>query len=305
MTKVSIIILSWNGKDNTLDCLKSVNQLSVAGFQLSVCVVDNGSSDGSADAFKKVKSARNLRIIENKKNLGYTGGNNVGIKQALKDGTDFIVILNNDTILGKNSISGMLKTFDEYPNAGIVSPKIYFAPGFEFHKDKYKKGDRGKVFWYAGGNIDWDNVYASHRGVDEVDHGQYDEVHEIDYASGCCMMIPSVVLKKIGTFDDDYFLYWEDADLSTRAKRAGYKVLYTPKAHLWHKNAGSSNVGGKLHDYYLTRNRLLFGGKFANLRARFALARESFKFIVGGRVWQRRGVIDYYFGNFGKGSFNE
>lgn len=302
--KIAIVILNWNGKENSLYCLKSIEKLQMSNVKCQIYVVDNGSSDGSVEALRRTKIPKlEFQLIENKKNLGYSGGNNVGIKRALKGGAEYVVILNNDTILDKNLIAGLLKTFEDHQNAGIVSPKIYFAKGFEFHKDRYKKNELGKVVWYAGGEIDWDNVLASHRGVDEVDRGQYDKVTKTDYASGACMMVDSKVFKKIGIFDDDYFLYWEDADLSTRAKGAGFKVLYTPEAHLWHKNAGSSRVGGHLHDYYLTRNRLLFGRKFANLQARFALVRESLKFIIAGRPWQRRAVLDYYFGNLRRGSF--
>lgn len=305
MKKVSIVILNWNGKENTLECLKSIDELRIKNYELRIIVVDNDSKDRSVEAFKKLPSyqATKFHLIENKRNLGFCEGNNVGIRETLRDGAEFLMILNNDTVVDKNLVSQLIKTFDDYPDVGIVSPKIYFAKGFEFHKNRYKKNEMGKVFWYAGGKIDWDNILSAHRGVDEVDRGQYDKVMETDYASGACMMVKSEVFKKVGLFDKDYFLYWEDVDLCQRARRAGFKILYTPNALLWHKNAGSSRVGGPLHDYYLTRNRLLFGRKFANLRARFALLRESLKFVIGGRPWQKRGVIDYYFGNLGKGSY--
>lgn len=311
MKKVAIIILNWNGKENTLECIKSIEKLQMlnppagrAGVQCQIYVVDNGSTDGSVETFNKLQTTNyDLKVIENKKNLGFCEGNNVGMRKALKDGNDLVMILNNDTLLDGKLAFQLIETFDKYPDAGIVSPKIYFAPGFEFHKGKYKKSELGKVIWYAGGLIDWNNVFSSHRGVDEVDRGQHDKVTETDYASGACFLVKKEVLQKIGLFDKDYFLYWEDADLSERAKRAGFKVLYAPPAHLWHKNAGSSRVGGALHDYYLIRNRLLFGAKYASLRARFALLRESLKFLVFGRPWQRRAVLDYYFGNMGKGSF--
>lgn len=305
MNSVAIIILNWNGKDNTLECLRSIQKLIIDNLQVIIYLVDNGSLDGSLEAFKKLRTTNHkLKIIENKKNLGFCEGNNVGIKQALKDGADYIMILNNDTILDRKLVVQLIETFSKYPDAGIVSPKIYFSPGFEFHKKMYKKKELGKVFWYAGGLIDWNNVLASHRGIDEVDHGQYNKVVKTDFASGACMLVSRKVFQKVDMFDENYFLYWEDVDLSTRAKKAGFKVLYTPNACLWHKNAGSSLVGGALHDYYLTRNRLLFGTKYAGLRTRFALVRESFRLVIGGRPWQRRAVLDFHSGNLGKGSFN-
>ena len=188
---------------------------------------------------------------------------------------------------------------------GILGPKIYFAPGFEFHKDRCKKEEQGKVIWYAGGKIDWKNVYCSHRGVDEVDQGQYGRQEETDFVSGCCMMIRKEVFEKIGLLDKKYFLYLEDVDFCIRAKRAGFRVVYTPKVHLWHKNAASSEKpGSKIHQYYQTRNRLYFGFRYAPLRSKLALFRESIKFILKNNI-KRKACFDFYSGRFGYGEFNE
>lgn len=301
MRKVAIVILNWNGKSDTLECLKSLEKLKTTGYQIQTFVVDNGSVDGSADAVKD--KYENVNLVKKRENLGFAEGNNVGIKRALNGGTDFIVLINNDTIIDRDLISGLVDAFGNHQDIGIVSPKIYFAKGFEFHKSRYKRGDLGKVIWYAGGMIDWDNVLGSHRGVDEVDKGQYNTVVETDFATGCCMAIKTEVFKKIGFFDKEYFLYLEDMDFCQRVKNAGFKILYTPSAYLWHKVAKSSGIGSGLNDYYITRNRLLFGSKYASVRARFALLRESLKLLVNGRPWQRRGVLDFYFGNFGRGSY--
>ncbi len=318
MKKIGIVILNWNGKEDTLACLKSMREFPISNFQFPIFVVDNGSTDGSATALRNFQfpiSNFQFHLIENKKNLGFSEGNNVGIKAALKVGSDFVMLLNNDTVLEKNLIVQLIttaeggvplrgKTAIKPEEIGIISPKIYFAKGFEFHKDRYKKTEQGKVIWYVGGMVSWNNVLASHRGVDEVDNGQYDKVVETDFATGACMFIKREVFQKIGFLDKNYFLYWEDADFCQRAKRAGFKILYAPSAYLWHKVAQSSAIGSELNDYYITRNRLLFGSRFAPLRSRFALLRESVRLLFNGRPWQRRGVLDYYFGNFGKGSFN-
>lgn len=312
MKKVAIVILNFNGEKDTIQCLESIERLQVTrldsakrvGYRLQVIVVDNGSVDGSVNELKNFTlPALRFTLIENKENLGFAEGNNVGIRVALKDGADYVLILNNDTLVDKNLILQLIKTFSDYHDAGIISPKIYFAPGFEFHKTRYKKNERGKVIWYAGGKLDWDNILSSHRGVDEVDSGQYDRVVETDFATGACMMIKLEVFKKIGLLDKDYFLYWEDVDFCQRAKKAGFKVLYTPTTHIWHKVARGSGIGSNLNDYYITRNRLLFASKYAVVRAKFALLRESLKMLFSGRPWQWRGVIDYYFGNLDKGSY--
>lgn len=308
MTSVSIVILNWNRKKETIECLKSLTQLTATNYQLTTVVVDNGSSDGSVEQiknskFKNKNDGVKLKIIENKENLGFAGGNNVGIKYALDNGADFILLLNNDTIVDKNLIVQLIKAVNQHKDAGVLSPKIYFAPGFEFHKERYKKSEQGKVIWYAGGDIDWANVYGANHGVDEVDHGQYDKVAETDFATGAAMFLRREALKDVGLFDERYFMYLEDADLSMRLKRHGWKVLYAPSAHLWHKVAASSAIGSNLYDYFTTRNRLLFAMRYAGWRAKFALFRESIRFLFTARSWQKRGVIDFYLRRFGKGSW--
>src|SRR5581483_9226756 len=300
--KIVIIILNWNGKENTIACLESIKQLESKNYQLEVAVVDNASSDGSGDAIKN--KFPKVTVIENKKNLGFSGGNNVGITYALENNANYVLILNNDTIVDKHLLNNLLEVAISNEKVAIVAPKIYFAKGYEFHKDRYEKNERGKVIWYAGGIMDWSNVIGHHRGVDEVDKGQYEKIEETDFASGCCMLIKGEVFKKVGMLDEKYFLYYEDSDLSEQTKRAGYSVIYAPKAILWHKNAGSAGgSGSSLQDYYITRNRLLFGMRFAPLRAKIALLKESMKLLIDGRDTQKKGILDFYFMRFGKGSY--
>src|SRR3989344_2902107 len=111
------------------------------------------------------------------------------------------------------------------------------------------------------------------------------------------------VLEKSGLFDEKYFMYYEDTDLSLRIKKNGFKLFYIPQAIVWHKVAQSSGIGSELNDYFITRNRLLFGMKYAKIRSRFALYRESLRLLSSGRKWQKKGVIDFYLGRFGKGSW--
>jgi GT2 family glycosyltransferase len=309
MTKVSIVILNWNRANDTIECLKSISQLSTINYQLSVTVVDNGSTDNSVSIIekklKKIVRKKNVEaeVIKNENNLGFAAGNNIGIKHALNHKAEFILILNNDTVVGKNLISELLKSAKKYLKAGVISPKIYFAKGFEFHKSRYRKSEFGKVIWYAGGEIDWDNVYGANRGVNEVDKGQYGKVLETDFATGACMFCRAKSLKDVGMFDEKYYMYLEDADLSQRMKNAGWKVLYSPKGHLWHKVAQSSAIGGDLNDYFISRNRLLFGMRYAKFRTRLALYKESLNLILNGREWQKKGVIDFYLRRFGRGSW--
>jgi len=179
MDKIAVVILNWNQAHLTIECLRSVLKSRLDNkVSLEIVVVDNNSQDNSVKMFKNLKlelensiKIRNckLKIIVNNDNLGFTGGNNIGIRYALKDEADFVFILNNDTEIKNDCILELWKTFSKNENIGIVAPKIYYAPGFEFHKDRYKESDLGKVIWFAGGKIDWNNILGQHIGVDEVD----------------------------------------------------------------------------------------------------------------------------------------
>jgi GT2 family glycosyltransferase len=303
LAKVFIIILNWNRKDDVTQALKSIEGLKVEGFELNTLVIDSGSTDGSKEVLKDFKIAKGkFKFLSLPTNPGFTEGNNIGMRYALKKGADYIMLLNDDTLVDNNLVVNLLAVFKKYPDAGIVSPKIYFAKGYEFKK-KYQKEDLGKVIWYAGGDIDWKNVYGTNHGVDEVDKGQFNKTKDTDFATGCCFLVKREVLKKVGLFDSRYFAYLEDADLDQRVKKAGYRVLFTPQAVLWHKVSQSSGIGSDLNDYFITRNRMLFGLTYAPLRAKIALVRESLRLLFKGRKWQKRGILDYYLGRFGKGSW--
>jgi hypothetical protein len=309
--KVSIIILNWNRKKDTVECLESIKKLQISNYELEIVVVDNASSDGSQKAVEQIfktitKKNVSCKQIRNKANLGFAAGNNVGMRHSLDSGADYLLVLNNDTEVDKGLIKKLLEVADKHTKAGAISPKIYFAKGFEFHKSRYKSKDLGKVIWYAGGDMDWDNVYGSNYSVDEVDKvdkGQFEKTKETDFATGACMFLRNKALEDVSLFDEKYFMYLEDADLSQRLKRKGWEVLYTPKTKIWHKVARSSGIGSDLNDYFITRNRLLFGMRYAKCRTKFALVRESFKLLLIGRKWQKTGVRDFYLGRFGKGSW--
>ncbi len=313
--RVSIVILNWNRPKDTIDCLESICEMSFLGLYPTVVLVDNASTDDSLDKIRNWASKRfstqeslgkrlEFKILKNKENLGFAQGNNVGILYSLERKSDFILLINNDTYTDKNMLKYLLDTAKVNSRVGAISPKIYFAKGYEFHKGRYRKSELGRVIWYAGGNLDWDNVLGLNRGVDEVDHGQYDEISETDFATGACMLLRSTALREVGLFDQRYFMYFEDVDLSQRLKAVGWKVMYDFRAKLWHKVAQSSKIGGDLNDYFITRNRLLFGFKYARPRTKLAILKESFRILFSGRRWQKRGVIDFYLRRLGKGRWS-
>jgi GT2 family glycosyltransferase len=302
MKKVFVVSINFNNSDITLSFLRSLREIEKKEIELSVVIVDNSTKEKITIEENDFKDL-NLKIITPEKNTGFAGGNNVGIKHALKNDADYVLVINNDVILDKNLLKELLKTIEE-KNAGIVVPKIYFAKGFEFHKERYKEKDLGKVFWYAGGKIDWKNMITCHLGVDEVDSGQLDKETETEFATGCCMLVKKEYFEKVGLFNEKYFLYYEDVDLSIRGKRHGYKIIYQPKAVLWHENAGSTGGSGSLlQDYFITRNRMLFGLRYAPVNTKLALVKESIKILTNGRENQKKGIRDFYLGRFGRGIY--
>jgi GT2 family glycosyltransferase len=298
MKRVTIILVNWKGLECTLACLSSLLKMKTDGIHVEILVVDNAS--GGDDVAKIKKAYPGVTVLDQRENLGFAGGNNVGIRYALKKNSDFIWLLNNDTEVDKNALAGLLDVFDD-PKVGIAGSKIYFYKGFEFHHDRYKDEDRGRVIWHAGGQVDWANMYASHRGVDKVDTGQYEEPISVPFVSGCSFMIRSDVIGRIGVLDGQYFMYYEDFDYCMKAKEKGFIVAYAPKSKLWHKNSGSTGrPGNNLHEYYLTRNRLVIGFKYAPFRTKFALFREAIRQIIKSTPIRRRAVMDAVFGRMGR-----
>lgn len=305
MTSIFIVVLNWNQPNLTLETIESLQKLKISkDIHVNLIVVDNGSTDNSLSIFRKLKPGKfSTQIMEARQNLGFAGGNNLGMQYAIEKKTDYVLVINNDTEVSSDLLTNLLKTIKEDEHIAAVSPLIYFAKGYEFHKSRYTKKDLGKVVWYAGGKIDFKNVYGSNNGVDDVDHGQYKKVDDTDFATGACVLYKVDALKDVGLFDKKYFLYMEDADLSMRLKVKGWRVVFDPGAKIWHKVSQSSGIGSDLNDYFIHRNRLIFGFRYAKFRTKMALLRESIKLFIFGRYWQAIGVRDFYLRKFGKGSW--
>ena len=305
MRKISLIVLNWNGWEDTFSCLNSIVKAEISSFTMEIILIDNASNNLPLTRISRYKKLAqnngvNLIFIQNSVNYGFAEGNNIGIKKALVNNADYIMLLNNDVIIDKFLLKNLFIAAEKEKSSSIIAPKIYFAKGFEYHKKRYQENDLGRVIWYAGGIIDWKNIYWFHRGVDEVDGGQYEKSEATDFASGCCMFIPRRIVEKIGFFDRRYFLYFEDVDYCLCAKQRGFKILYAAQAVLWHKNAQSSgNVGSSLQEYYQTRNRLLFGFKYGKLRVKAALLKETAGFLGKSKV-KRKAIFDFFSGNFGE-----
>lgn len=240
LPKVSIVTLTWNTTEVTLDFLKSLNEHCTYD-NLEVIIVDNGSKENPTPAFKAIYPS--AIVLVNEKNLGFTGGNNVGIKAATGD---FLFIVNNDTEFTPGLLEGLLEIFDHYPDAGIVSPKFHYF----FHKGTIE---------YAGYNTV--NIFTGRNGMigcREKDEGQYNEIKITNYAHGGGMMVSREVIEKVGGLPEEFFIYYEEFDWCEQIKRKGYKVYYQPASLIYHKESMTTGKSSPFKTFYHTKNRILF-----------------------------------------------
>lgn len=304
---VSIVILNWKQSDLTINTIDSFLKIRHSKFSYQLIIVDNGSPTSDIEKLQAyVDSKSSVLLFQTGSNLGYVGGNNFGINHALACKPDYLLLCNNDVIVDQNFLSVLVEYLESHPKVAIVGPKIYFASGHEFHYSRYTPSQRGKVIWSVGGHLDWNNIYGSNIGIDEVDSGQFSKVNrKIDFISGCCQLLRASLIKQIGLLDPSYFMYLEDADLCQRCLNHHHQLAIVPRSIIWHINAGSSQAGGgSLHDYFLTRNRLIFGLKYAKNSVKLALIKQSFiQLFTSQSKWQKQGIIDYYLRRLGKGSW--
>lgn len=296
--KIPVIIINYRQPDNTIECLQSIRTSDDAAV-LQPIIVDAQPTPDFAQKLKQLFGDW-VEYLPQEKNLGFTGGNNVGIRFALqKYHPQTIILLNDDTTIGEKALTTLAATLEKQPQRGAAVPKIYFSKGKEFHHQSYQKSDLGKIIWYAGGAIDWQEVHGFHVGVDEVDRGQFDKAATTQFATGCCVAFNVSALEKTGLFDEQYFLYLEDLDLSIRLQQNNFAVWYEPKSHIWHKNAGSSGSGSKLHEYYQTRNRYLFGFRYGPLRTKIFLLKHLLIQYKNGSDTIRLAIKDFILERYG------
>jgi len=297
---LAFIIINFHSDEDTLSIVHDLEENNqVKGVDVSIYVVDNSRSE----KFKETLTRRsNAVYVDSPGNIGFAAGNNLGIKQALTDKADIICLINNDTHAPKDLVKNMLSSPILDRSIGIIGGLIYFAKGYEF-EHKYKPEEKGKVIWYAGGKFDWDNVLGSHLGVNEVDRGQYDGIKDTDFVTGCLLIARADVFHRVGLLDERYCLYLEDTDFNLRVRRTGYRTVVDPNIKIWHKVAQGSGIGSDLNDYFITRNRLLFGITYARPRTKFALLREAVRKLFTGTKAQKQAIKDFFTGNLGKGSY--
>jgi GT2 family glycosyltransferase len=227
---VIIILVNWNGRDVTLDCLGSLHSVTYSPFR--IVVVDNGSTDGSVEAIRS--RFPDVTVLTMGRNLRFAGGNNAGIRHALDQGAEAVLLLNNDTTVEKEFLDHLVKRLNADAATGATAPKILY------HDDP-------RHIWFAGGGISFWTGTMRHTGIREVDRGQYNTARAIAYASGCCILVKRSVIERIGLLDESFFMYAEDADWSMRIRKAGFVIMYEPASRVRHKL--SVSAGGHVSLY--------------------------------------------------------
>lgn len=215
--KIHLIVLNWNDKELSRKCLSSIEKVSYSNYE--VLIVDNNSEDGSVEFFKQ--HFPNYDILALKDNLKYAGGNNAAVDYLQPNEEDYLVFINNDTIVSSDFLDHLIDPFLNDPNCIITVPKILFAM------------DINKI-WYAGGLVNMWKGTIDHIGIRNFDAPRYSFMMETDYATGCCLCISYNDFKKLNYFDTTFNMYCEDVDLSIRAKKMNRKIVYSPKSIILH-----------------------------------------------------------------------
>lgn len=273
------IILNTNRREDTLECLASLQSTTFPNQ--CVLVLDNASTDGSVDAIEAAYP--DVHVIPLEDNRGYAGNNNVGIEAALEQGADWIFVLNEDVVLGEESISQLVEVGESDPSIGILGPIVYHH-------------DTPGLIQSAGGELNA-NWLASHRAANRIDEGQFQLPEEVDWISGCAILIRREVVETVGALDERFFYYWEETEWCTRAKSQGWKIFFVPAAKIWHKGVQKEYKPSENVTYYWARNWLFFLSKQkAPLRAWAAtflvLARTLLSWTFKPRWKDKRGHRD-------------
>ena len=237
LPSVYIVVLNWNGWRDTIVCLNSLKCLNYSKYQ--VLVVDNGSTDESVD--KILNAYPSIALIQSKKNLGFAGGCNIGIRHAIKHGAEYVWLLNNDTSVAPSALSEMVKVGESDKGIGAVGSVIYYMDMSD------------KVQTWGGGRIS----LLSGRGWD------VQSVCNLDYLTGASMLLRGTSLRDVGYLDESFFMYWEDVDLSFRLKKAGWKLAVSEKCRIYHKGSGSVGKHSAKMISYLDISTLIFLKKHA------------------------------------------
>lgn len=283
---VAIIILNWNNWPDTLVCVESCRKLTWPDVR--IIIVDNGSTDGSEERLRE--RCPDAELIQTGANLGFAGGNNIGIRHALERGAEYVWLLNNDAVADPEALTMLVKAMETDPVAAVAGSKVYY------HDDPER-------IWCAGGMWRKGGLRLRQRGANRLNKGQFETPVALGSVSGCSMLLRSTALREIGLLDEGYFLYWEDTDWCARAGERGYRVLFVPASRVWHKVSASVAPRSQRQYYYNTRNGLIFCVRHDMVSLPLFLAYVTADVVVGmlrgNRAMLRgylQGIADFFRG---------
>lgn len=269
---VSIILLNWNGKTDTLACLQSLAALDYPNYR--IVLIDNASHDGIAEIINN--EYPHVTLFENQHNLGFAAGCNIGIRFALQQHSDYILLLNNDTLVSPSFLSKLVEAGEAYANVGMLSPLIYYDPPLN-------------RLWFYKGGIDWQNGFGYH--VEEFAERSElltENMTDSEYLPGCALLVKRQVIEQIGELDARFFAYYEDVDWCVRCRQTGWLLMVVPSAVIWHKLSSHQNSDyGKFLKY---RNAILFLWKHSDSIQFIQRVRRHIYNALAEYSWDR----DYY-----------
>jgi GT2 family glycosyltransferase len=298
--RVTFVLLNWNEADLTIECLRSLYSQDYSNF--AIIVVDNGSTDNSSDRIRN--QFPDVILIENSDNVGYSMGNNIGIKQALTNGADYVVLLNNDTVVDREMLFHLVAVAEAFPEVGITGPTMLYF-------------DSPDVIWCAGNSIDWrtGNTIRLNDG-EHISKVEDSPTLRVDFITSCAICIKRAVFDEIGLIDERFFIYYDETDWFTRARSVGWRAMYVPQAKMWHKVSATMGESSPRTDYYMIRNRFLFLAnnlkginRFTSVfKAGLVNSRDILAYTLkshgGARLNNRNaklfGMLDAIWGNWGK-----
>lgn len=287
---VAVIIVNYNGFEDTMECISSLRKITYPNYK--IYVIDNASSK-SPGPETEMYIKENSEYIQLDTNIGFSGGNNVGIKKALEEGFEFILLLNNDTVVSEDFLDTLVDKFNGKEKIGLVTCKTYYY-------------DDPEEPWYCGGEINFETGLCRH--YTSAENGNKDTDEDLTFASGCIMLLSQSMIRNVGLMREDYFLYCEDTDYCARILNAGFKILYTPQTHIYHKVSASTGNKSPLNQYYYVRNSLYIIHQYARnkLRGKLLFLAARFKDVIRKRMrlgYVLLGIKDYLFKSKGKAKY--
>ena len=239
-----VVIPSFNRADDLIACLDSLLNAGISEAQ--ILVVDNHSQDNTAELLERCHPGVQVRYLD--ENLGATGASNIGFSMALSQGATHVLRFDSDTIVDPGFILPLMDAIQKGPDIGVVAPKIYYY-------------DPPKKIWYAGTDSHPFHFGAIHSQRNQEDSHKNSQARSVDYAWGAAMLIKAEVLRKIGGFDEDFFIYYEEIDFCLRLREMGYRILFVPEAVIWHKVGSAASSAFTAHHW--NRSKMLLFRKHA------------------------------------------